>query len=334
VQGALGFVLFTPEAVADLEQAVSGTELVRFVGTPYEIVRSYWQNMAEVRHAAEGLLACLNELEQATRWLRRLHVMALMGQKLNSFYCPASRITSRGVRPGALYAAESERIETAERTLLVSGPRVGVNPIGGENYNALVCSGDPEALGKPRTLRDADGLDWGSLVYGRASDEVEDKAWFCPPRPLLPAHFQKLFMALSLAKQHAEADSAPDDVQDLARFHYRFVRLHPFRAANQSLCMNLVNLLLNQQRGCGIPHLLLDQFALRLSEAAYVSVFARAVAAHTVAGSSSERWAQLRARKARVYALIEQLKAAPGLDLARRLSERDPEAAAAALIGR
>jgi hypothetical protein len=332
VQGALGSMLFAPEAVAELEHAISGTELVRFVGTPYEIVRSYWENMADVRRAAKASLPGVDSTERALRWLRRLHVVALLGHDLERFYRPASRIASHGVRPGALYTSNSERLETPERTLILSGPRVGVALVGGEMYHALVCAEDPEALLRQRTLSDPDGVEWGSVVYGRAVDDDKDNVWFCPPRPLLPAHFEKLFQALSNAREHAFGATRTDQVEELARFHYRFVRLHPFRAANQSLCMNLVNLLLSEQRGSTLPHLLLDQFALRLSESAYVRVFARAVQANAVNGTTAERWAELRDIKTRAYALIEQLKTASDLATARRLAEANPQAASAALI--
>src|ERR1043165_5681737 len=57
VRSAFGLVLFAPEAVANLEARVSGAELVRFVGTPYELVREYWENMAELREAARGAVS-------------------------------------------------------------------------------------------------------------------------------------------------------------------------------------------------------------------------------------------------------------------------------------
>ncbi len=44
-----GIALFAPHAVTALERAVSGAEIVRFPGAPYEIVRPYWANMAAVR---------------------------------------------------------------------------------------------------------------------------------------------------------------------------------------------------------------------------------------------------------------------------------------------
>jgi hypothetical protein len=332
VHASIGRVLFAPEAVAALEARLSGVELVRFVGTPYELVRAYWENMADVRETAQNSLHIPTDADSFQRWLQRLHVISLMGRDLSRFYRPASKITQQGVRPGALYTSPSHLVESARGTLFVSGPRIGVALVGGERYHALLCADDPEALGPARSIVDESGLSWGRVVTGRALSDAQDAAWFCPPRPLEPEHFAKLFAPFADARAAAQSGAPGQIAEQLARFHYRFVRLHPFRCANQSLAMSLVNLLLARSQGAGIPHLLLDQLALRLSERAYVGSFLRAVSAHSSAGTPSERWATLRDQKARSYALIEQLKAAKDLAEAKALARNDPAGASAALI--
>jgi len=52
LKAAFGVALFAPHAVTALERAVSASELVRFPGSPYEIERNYWANMAAVRRAS------------------------------------------------------------------------------------------------------------------------------------------------------------------------------------------------------------------------------------------------------------------------------------------
>lgn len=332
VRRALGRLLFVPDAVAALEAKISGAELVRFPGAPYELVRAYWHNMAAVRRAAETWLADFEH--DPLRWLRRLHVLALLGPELATFYRPASRITDGGVRPGALYTTPSRRLATPSGTLLLGGPRVGVGLVGGARYQRLVAThaGDPASLEPDRELVDADGLSWGSVLHGRAVDDKEDSAWFCPPRPVRAEHFEKLFSAYRSARRAAEAGDATATVRDLARFHHRFVRLHPFRCANQSLSMNLVNGVLARSHGAGIPHLILDQLALRLDAEAYARVFALAVAEHLVTGEPVERWRVLLARKAAAYAFIERVRAARTDDEAESFAAEAPEAARAALV--
>ena len=330
LRAALGRVLFVPEAVTELEQRVSGTELVRFVGTPYEIERPYWENMSDVRSAAPAALQDVSDTAGFTRALRRLHVVALMGARLENFYRRASRIAGRKLQPGALYGAPSRTEETERGTLLLAGPRVGVPFVGGYNYQALVCAHDPEALEKTRSVRDAHGLDWGRVVFGRSPEETENRAWFLPPRPLREQHLERLYAGYSDA---ANAVNEPALlVRALARFHFRFVRLHPFRCANQSLSMNLVNLLLLRGTGASMPHSLLDQFALRLAEGAYEEVFARAVAHTSGSGAPPVRWANLRRQKSDVYSLIERLQNAANPSIARALCAASPAAARAALV--
>ena len=324
---ALGRLLFAPEAVAALEARVSGAELVRFVGTPYELVRAYWQNMGDVREAAQVSLAQRHDATSFCREIQRLHVLTLLGASLRCFYRPASKISDQGVRPGSLSVSESETVDTPQGTLFLSGPRVGVGLVGGQHYHALLCAEDPEALAPARALNDRDGLDWGRIVTGRARSETRNAPWFCPPRPVRAAHWEKIFAAYSAARTAGAGTAEP-----LARFHYRFVRLHPFRCANQSLAMNLVNEILLASHGAGIPHLLLDQLALRLREDAYVALFSRAVREHGVRGSAAERWSQLRQRKLRAYELIARLQSATDLETASRLAAANPSAAAAALI--
>jgi hypothetical protein len=259
-----------------------------------------------------------------------LHVIALLGPSLSNFYRPASKITYQGVQPGALYTSETKTSETAHGTLFISGPRIGVALVGGDLYHALLCAEDPQALAPSRGLSDETGLAWGRVVTGRAPKDARDAAWFCPPRPIAPEHWERLFSAYSAARA---ARSQPERAAlELARFHYRFVRLHPFRCANQSLSMNLVNLLLSESHGAGMPHLLLDQLALRLNEQAYIRVFSRAVRGHVLRGTASERWANLRHKKLQAYELIERLKGAKNLDQAKAFAAADPIAANAALI--
>jgi hypothetical protein len=119
----------------------------------------------------------------------------------------------------------------------------------------------------------------------------------------------------------------------LATFHQRFVRLHPFRAGNQSLAMNVVNAVLRELQGAGIPHLVLDQLALRFDEGAYARLFARAVNAWTVAGSPLERYRALTERKARYFALLGALGPCSGVEDARPILNARRNDAALALLG-
>jgi hypothetical protein len=328
----LGLISFVPGAVASLEMALPGTEIVRFPGSPYELVRAYWSNMAEVRQLAERSLEEFSGSDPLGL-LRSLHVVSLLGADLQTFYRPASRIARTGVRPGVLYDTEPVHVNAGSSRLLLAGPRIGVGFVGGERYHQLLAerAGDPGSLLPERAI-EVEGIDWGQVLTGRAAGETRDAPWFCPPRPLTDAHFHALFSAYSSALAAAAGADRARLIRDLAHFHYRFVRLHPFRCANQSLAMNLVNLVLRRVRGAGMPHLLLDQLALRLDEAAFARVFELAADEYTIQGEPRERWRLHREKKSRVYGLIQALQRTPNISDADRLVGADVAAARAALI--
>jgi hypothetical protein len=326
-----GILIFAPIAVSELERALSGIEIVRFPGAPYEIVRSYWRNMIAVRRELEGALKSPPADSDATlALLRRLHVVTLTGSALRSFYEPASPSSRKGLVPGQIWDVATETRSTPEGTLFVAGPRVNASLLGGRAYQELLCAstGDPAALADERELVEG-GISWGRLVYGRTADEAEPKSFFCPPRPMTPEHLEALHRSLIQALECARAGDRPGTLGALARFHQRFVRLHPFKAANQSLCMNLVGYVLGVSHGVGMPHSILDHLALRLSELAYERVFATAADVGIVTGSAAERWRLLAERKRRAFDFIARLER--GADPKGAL-RADPEAARFALV--
>lgn len=328
-----GVVLFAPLAVLELERRISGVEIVRFPGSPYEVTRSYWRNMASVRERSLALDQRLGSVAGALAELRRLHAISLLGAETPCFYRPASPVTEKGVGPGELWLDGTVTQAGARGVRFVSGPRVNATFLGGEHYGALLCESvaDPEALGG-RVLSGDDGLEWGRVLFGRADHDLEPGTWFCPPRPLDAAHFESVFGSLARALASASADGEDERLSALAAFHQKYVRLHPFRASNQGLAMNLVNRALSRSQGAGIPHLLLDHLALRLSEPAYARVFRRAVGAWTVAGAPAARLAALSERKCAFFELIHALTLAGGMEEARALASASPAAARAALL--
>jgi hypothetical protein len=315
---AFGKVLFAPLALSALERALSGVEITRFPGSPYEIGRAYWSNMAAVRRALHDLEPELVSRARFAARLRELHVLALMGPELTSFYRPRSPISERRAAPGQLMQTRSRWLGDTTRATFVSGPRVNAALIGGRNYHELLYAslGEPEALSTHARV-DADGVAWGQLVHGRAENDAASQDWFCPPRPFVDAHFDTLRLALlracSAGQRRAELLAA------LAHLHQSFIILHPFHCGNQCLVMNIINWLLQRSLGLSLPHLMLDHLALRLSTYAYVRVFARAVDAYAEAGSDpAQRYFSLAHKRARASALLGELSACAGSDEARQ----------------
>jgi hypothetical protein len=328
-----GIALFSPFAVTTLERAVSGVEIVRFPGASYEIERPYWENMAAVRRASSALEAAAGDARAALRVLSALHVTALLGESRTNFYAPASRVAQNGIGPGTLWLTPSRTVETPEGTRFVEGPRVHVPLLGGPGYGALLAelSGDPEATLERRELTDA-GLDWGRVVTAMAAGDREPAPWFCPPRPITLAHVERLFSSLDGAVGAAARGDRAAAIDGLADFHQRFVRLHPFRACNQALAMNLVNGVLARVSGAGMPHLVLDHVALRWAPAAYRRLFALAADAWCVGGTPAERLSRLLTMKREYFGLVQRLTSTKDADEARVAAETMPAAARLSLL--
>lgn len=328
-----GVALFAPHSVTALEREISGVDIVRFPGAPYEIERPYWENMAAVRRRSARLEDALGDPDAALGELSALHVVALLGDSGRNFYGPGSRVTNQGVEPGVLWQTPSRTLETVEGTRFVEGPRVHVPLLGGKGYGALLAelSGDPEATLDRRELSE-DGLAWGRILTGTAEGDREPATWFTPPRPITPAHVASLFSALSDAVSAARAGERSATLGALADFHQRFVRLHPFRACNQALAMNLVNGVLARVTGAGMPHLVLDHLALRWAPLAYRRLFALAADAWCVSGAPAERLTRLLAAKRDYFALVAKLTSAEDAAAARIAAETAPEAARLALL--
>jgi hypothetical protein len=339
LEGAFGKVLFSPLAVAELDRKIPASEIVRFPGSPYEIPRNYWKNMASVRHRLGALFERPDDPLRALDELRVLHVVTLLGEDGKTFYRPASRIAEKGILPGTLWRTPSRTLETAGGTRFVEGPRVNASFLGGDVYGSLLAelAGDPDATADRREHGDADGLDWGRVARGRADGDSVDAAWFCPPRPITVEHVESLFHSLSLALGSGEAS----DPVHVADFHQKFVRLHPFRSANQSLAMNIVNDLLTQTAPVsraglttvGMPHLILDHLALRLAPDAYRRVFALATWEWTTPyESGAERLRFYADRKRRAFAFIKRLAMARDAAEARSMARAEPRDARVALL--
>jgi hypothetical protein len=253
--------------------------------------------------------------------LRRLHVVTLLGDDLSSFYRPASPIAKKGVWPSRLWLAPSRTLETEAGTRFVEGPRVGARFLGGDRYGALLAelAGDPAATRERLEHRDESGLDWGRVVVARADEDREAAPWFCPPRPITRRHVASLFESLA--------------ARDLADFHQKFMRLHPFRAANQAVAMSVVNGLLAEGPSGGIPHLILDHLAFRLAPAAYRKVFELGARVWTATGSPTERARLYGEKKHRYYAMVERITRADAAE-ARAIREASPGDAELALLVR
>lgn len=344
IEQAFSRVVFAPKAVAELETQLPAVELVRFPGSPYEVVRAYWRNSCAVRRRLEeeGLP---RSVEQLRALLLELHALLLLGEadphSRTSFYLPASLLGRKRPEPGTFYDVPSSLERRGSEVVITSGARVSAPLLGGINYWQLLSESvdDPGALADERRL-DAAGLDVGQVVRGRAEEEPTSAArpWFLPPRPLASVHFEALLRDLSAADVAEKARDVPAALKALGAFQYRFVRLHPLPSGNQSLSMSFVNAALRRLLGSGIPHLLLDQLALRFELSSYQSLFARAAKVWSAwprsapGVTSSERMRHLMRMRGELNAFVSALGNSMTLIEARAHMLTEPAGAELALL--
>ena len=150
---------------------------------------------------------------------------------------------------------------------------------------------------------------------------------------MLEKHFECLFVELSDALSAVARGEQEAAIRSSARFHWRYVHLHPFRCANQCVAMNMVNWLLGRALGAGIPHLLLDPFAVRLQLEAYVQLFARSVANLIEEAEPATRYRRLRDKKRLSFSGMQRVAEAGSRQAARAVMKNYPEEAEAALLG-
>jgi hypothetical protein len=335
IRATLGLVVFAPRTIERFEARISGTEIIRFVGSPYEIQRAYWSNMADCRDRIHSHLLRTANLEDWLSELRILHVVSLLGADGRCFYRPQSPLGQRDARPGALFDTATRTLQESCLTLFIDGPRVSAGMVGGRAYHELLCHSvdDLEGLAQSRTITDSSGIDWGHVCVGLARSDPAPAAWFCPPRPMTTAHFACLHGSFIESVKAIGAHDEPGLCAALADFHWQFVRLHPFRCANQSLSMNIVNALCAEAKLGRIPHLLLDQFALRLSLPAYRRIFLRAMQHWpTSTDSSLERWRTLGEKRLLLDRFVNGLKDIADPTVAEDALKGAPEGARLALL--
>ena len=334
LRATFGKVVLCPNTVNQLAKRISVGGLVRFPGSPYEINRNYWTNMADVR---DRYLECwcrkLTRTELG-RCLKELHVLSLIGADGRSFYRPSSPIVAKsGARPGAFYNVATRTLRDLERTLIVAGPRVSAPLVGGRSYHEQLFHSLDDAMAlDPEREISIEGIVFGRLIWGQARSDPEPGAWFIPPRPLTEPSLNLLCEAHNQALTPTHFDSSAF-LDAVASFHYRFVRLHPFSCANQSLAMNLVSAMLSARGLWDVPHLLLDHWALRVSEPAYRRLFRRFVRNWSLGDTAPDRRPhQLVSQRITLDRFVTAMGQTQSRGEAAALLRASPDAAALALL--
>jgi hypothetical protein len=332
-----GRVTLCPDTVHRYETQLSSSGLVRTPGSPYELDRCYWSNMIDVRRYFTS--HCQRPLEAVSfaSHIKEMHVLALIGQSGRSYYRPNSPILGKaGARAGAFYETATKTRRELGLTLLIDGPRVSAPFVGGKPYHELLYRSldDERALEPERelTCETQPSLTFGRVTRGMARSDEEPSHWYLFPRPITAFHLERL------ADAHNEAVASPKLsreawLQKVGSFHWQFVRLHPFACANQSLAMNLCNAHLERHGVPAIPHLILDQLALRLTQTAYERLFIRAVNVWSISAPSAlEKHRELMRLRTQLERFLHRLGEATSPSEASQMAVDDPDGARASLL--
>ncbi|MGZ4969534.1 MAG: hypothetical protein ACXV8O_09695 [Methylobacter sp.] len=307
VNAMLGVAIVIPSAIDELESAIPGLSIGRFPLSPYDVVRGYWKNMGDLRIELESFYLKGNANEWTCQ-LRRLHLIALMGADLTSFYKPNSQVSDVTVWPG--HFRFDERIH-----VLLPAEFTG--------YLKMV------AFSLDITLKDQFVIRWedGGQKWGVA-ELSGNKASYCPSATPIAGQLEQLCSMLAALPCSVTDANAVDAISALAAFHQRFAQLHPFACANQSVAMNIVNHFLNKWFNTCMPHLYLDMVAFFISADSYARYFARAVKFYSVKINEAQSiYPEFKRRSQRMNQFIPRLMpAAQKGELAEVLGQ-EPEAA-------
>lgn len=260
VNKLIGIAIIAPDTIEDLELAVPGISIVRIPFSPYQIVRNYWKNMIEVRKEIEIDLFKKNSdvLEQ----IKRLHITTLMGSNLRTFYKPDSGVSDISIWPGHFRNNET-----------------GVS-YGGEEFSVYMHI---VAYSLDITIKDSWEVNWNDCGQYWGKGFVFDHiTYYYPPDAPFSSQLDQLCTLLMALPSKVDHIELPKALSNVAKFHQRFIQLHPFECANQSLAMCIVNHFLQKWIGSCIPHLQLDMVAFFLSPENYSRYFARAIKYYAV----------------------------------------------------
>ncbi|NOU23258.1 MAG: hypothetical protein HOO93_16020 [Methyloglobulus sp.] len=257
VNRLIGTAIIVPDTIKELESAIHWVSITRYPSSPYHIVRNYWKNMRDVRTELEGF-SFTGKTTGFIEQLRKLHAILLLGSNFSSFYQTGS-VPSKAVWPGCF--------------------RSEVQPCGANCGSEILPYLQIVALSLGDVIGDSFDLCWedNGLCWATGYD-LGSSVQFSAPLGPFEGHLEHLCSLLSELQSITliEADSA-SAVSILAKFHQRFVQLHPFECANNSLAMSIVNYFLNKWFNTCIPHLHLDCVAFFFSPENYSRYFARAV---------------------------------------------------------
>ncbi|MEN9601614.1 MAG: hypothetical protein RIS56_1220 [Verrucomicrobiota bacterium] len=249
-----------------LRERMPVLEICRWPVQEHRVAVEYWRNAIEVRAYLDFLPEALKAERDFLRYLRKLHVVSLMGSQLESLYLPDS---ARRQVSANRYCGPGEFRRDGLMDCVVNNvwharlfeEGLGMGPVRLENAPSVGADGI--VLGETRWTWKGPKINRGLHV-------------FSPFPTLRLLHFKLLLQSCREAVEQLSSGTS-GDLAKLAEFFRVWICLHPFAYGNMGLGMNIVNWALRRSRGGYVPHAMLDGWAHRLNQAQFERLFCRYV---------------------------------------------------------
>lgn len=263
----LGHIIENEAAVKTLQNRIRREEIVRFPAqSPYLILRSYWNNCADVREHVAELVDEALDTQSLMAKLADLHIYATMGTSLKSYYGGSGQIPTI---PGG-YRTHPVRTGMSEAKSCFIDEYLAGNSFG-------------------KLLRDERWLFTESqTLLGIVAESAMTFRHPPPDNGLLVQIFDEIRLTIQDIRDALTTENQTKLINALSRLHKLFLHAHPFYNINNSIAMNIVNYCL-LKAGLGVvPHLLLDFIALRVEFSDYQQIFSKVVASYALQGGTGK----------------------------------------------
>jgi hypothetical protein len=253
------------------QEALHFLEVSRWPSSHNCVNQHYWANSIDVRGELSLFRSALSDNETFLRFLRTLHVVYLMGNRLDSYYVPESF---------------NPRFDPTLGPGQIRQPNNSGHCVFPENWGTTYIMllgrdlNDPFWISQNQPIRDADGLLWGWSGYyweQHSKSHFKRRHAFHPAQYILRAHLDKMRAASQSCLDAIDNTDKAAGLRSIARLLQSFVCIHPFNCGNMGLIMNIVNWMLRALLGGYLNHLNLDAAAQCLGPTAFEAYFLRVV---------------------------------------------------------
>ncbi len=288
----LGTALDGRAIIQMLDRQIARGSIVRLpLQNPYLVPREYWSNNIDCRAYLPDLLEATTALPTFKTALSQMHILATMGQSLDSFYGGVGNVPTI---PGVYRMHPVGTGLLKPRANFIDAYLVRMGLSGLKRTQRRLYSDAGTSIG--HTVDD--DPNYLVMVHRR------------PERGLLDAILDEARAALHQAVLLIESEACHAQmIEALSRFHKLFLHAHPFYNINNSIAMNIINGCLEEAGIGSLPHLMLDYMALWIEFNEYAEVLKRSVVDYAFRASEQLDQGEIAERLKAYYLELRQYQA-------------------------